>query len=208
MARYTGPVCRLCRAESTKLFLKGQRCFTPKCAFERRPTAPGMHNRTRQKRSGYGVQLREKQKIRRSYGMLEHQFRLCFERAARKRGVTGDLLLQILERRLDNVVYRAGFAVSRTLARQLVNHGLITLNGRKVDIASCEVGAGAVIGVRQNERARNKVKGEFAGNEAYVPPAWIEVDREKMLATVTRLPERQDITAPFNVSLVVELYSK
>ena len=209
MARYTGPVCRLCRAEGTKLFLKGMRCMSAKCAFERRPTPPGMHGRSRhQKQSNYGAQLREKQKLRRIYGVLERQFRICFARANRRKGVTGDALLQILETRLDNVVYRAGLATSRVLARQLVNHGLITVNNRKASIPSSQIRANDVIGVRQVDRARTKVAVEFSLNEAYVPPAWILVDKEKLTATITRLPERQDITLPVNESLIVELYSK
>ena len=208
MARYTGPVCRLCRAEATKLFLKGMRCMSAKCAFERRPTPPGMHGRARQKQSNYGAQLREKQKLRRIYGVLERQFRICFARANRRKGVTGDALLQLLETRLDNVVYRAGLATSRVLARQLVNHALITVNGRKASIPSHQLRAGDIVGVRQVDRARAKVKIEFSLNEAYVPPEWLQVDKEKLTATVTRLPERQDIVLPVNESLVVELYSK
>ena len=208
MARYRGPVCRLCRSEGTKLMLKGARCFTPKCAFERRPTPPGMHGRVRQKQSGYGLQLREKQKLRRVYGMLERQFRLYFARAARKKGVTGDTLLQLLETRLDNIVYRAGFGSSRNLARQMVGHALITVNSKKVTIPSYHVHAGDIVGVRPVDRARDKVKAEHAANEAYVAPEWIEVDKDKLTATVSRLPERKDVSLPVNESLIVELYSK
>jgi small subunit ribosomal protein S4 len=192
-----------------KLFLKGTRCNTPKCAYERRQTPPGMHGRGRQKRTEYGTQLREKQKLRRAYGVLERQFRLYFQRANQRKGITGEVLLQMLEQRLDNVVYRAGFATSRAQARQMVNHSLITVNGRKVNIASFQVREGDVIGCRSREATTGNVKATLAElGEAYIAPAWLEVDREKVEATVTRLPGRDDISIPINESLIVELYSK
>jgi small subunit ribosomal protein S4 len=197
----------MCRAEGMKLFLKGARCQTPKCGFERRPNNPGMHGRQRQKPTEYGTQLREKQKIRRIYGLLERQFRIYFERAARAKGVTGDLLMTLLEARLDNVVHRAGFAPSRKLARQLVNHGLVAVNGRKVTIPSCQVRAGDVI-APYNEKGKTKVGAELQVSESYVPPEWIIVDRATMAATIVRMPQRADVNLPINESLVVELYSK
>ncbi len=193
-----------------KLFLKGTRCHTAKCTFERRQSPPGMHGRSRRgKLSEYAVQLREKQKLRRMYGLLERQFHIFFQRANRMKGVTGDNLLIMLESRLDNVVYRAGFAPSRAMARQMVNHALITVNGRRVDIPSFIVGEGDIIGCRDNERVRNKVKGAFEElGEGYIVPEWIDVDREGLRATIARAPVRADITATINESHVVELYSK
>lgn len=208
MARYLGPSCRLCRAEGTKLFLKGARCFTPKCAFERRSTPPGMHGRGRQKPTEYGRQLREKQKLRRIYGVLERQFRLYFARAAKKKGITGDMLLTLLETRLDNVVYRAGFAVSRALARQIVRHAHITVNGKVVNIPSYQVRVNDVIGVVDRERSRKLVKAQLEQTAGIATPEWLPVNKEELTATVVRLPERGDIDVPVNVSLVVELYSK
>lgn len=208
MARYLGPSCRLCRAEGTKLFLKGARCFTPKCAFERRSTPPGMHGRGRQKPTEYGRQLREKQKLRRIYGVLERQFRLYFARAAKKKGITGDMLLTLLETRLDNVVYRAGFAVSRALARQIVRHAHITVNGKVVNIPSYQVRVNDVIGVVDRERSRKLVKAQLEQTAGIATPEWLPVNKEELTATVVRLPERDDIKVPVNVSLVVELYSK
>jgi small subunit ribosomal protein S4 len=210
MAKYTGPVCKLCRREGEKLFLKGTRCYTPKCAFERRDTPPGMHGRSRRmKQSEYGLQLREKQKLKRMYGVLEKQFRLFFDRANKKKGLTGGNLLVMLESRLDNIVFKAGFAQSLAMARQTVNHSLITVNGRKVDIASFIVSEGDVISCRENDKTKKNIKGhlEEAG-EALVTPEWLQVDKEKITATVLRIPQRNDITASIDESLIVELYSK
>ena len=209
MAKYTGPVCRMCRREGVKLFLKGTRCYTPKCAFERRDTPPGQHGRVRGKQSEYGAQLREKQKLRRIYGILERQFALMYQRAMRIKGITGDTLLAMLETRLDNIVYRAGFATSHAMARQMVNHGLVTLNGKKASIPSMPVKPGAVVGCRDKDNARNKIKAALAEfSDAYVPPEWLQVDKEQIKATLLRMPERADIKVPVNESLVVELYSK
>ena len=209
MAKYTGPVCRLCRREGTKLFLKGIRCNTPKCAFSRRDTPPGMHGRVRGKTSEYGTQLREKQKVRRMYGVLERQFKLMFKRAVGIKGVTGDKLLSMLESRLDNVVYRAGFATARSLARQMVNHGLITRNGRKATIPSLAVRAGDVIGCRDNDRVRARIRAAFTDlGDSFGIPAWLQVNREQLTVQVARLPERKDVQEPINESLIVELYSK
>jgi small subunit ribosomal protein S4 len=192
-----------------KLFLKGTRCNSPKCSFERRQTPPGMHGRGRQKRSEYGTQLREKQKLRRAYGVLERQFRLYFQRANRGKGITGENLLQILERRLDNVVYRAGFAPSRAAARQMVNHSLITVNGRKVNIASFQVREDDVIGCRATEKTTGLVKATLEElGEGFIVPDWLELDRGAATARVARLPERADVSLPINESLIVELYSK
>ncbi len=208
MARYIGPSCRLCRAEGTKLFLKGARCASPKCAFERRSTPPGMHGRGRQKPTEYGRQLREKQKLRRIYGVLEKQFRLYFARAARKKGITGDTLLALLETRLDNIVYRAGFAASRTMARQIVRHTHITVNGRTVNIPSYQVRASDVIGVVAREASRALVKGQLELTAGIATPEWLPVNKDELTATLARMPERADIQIPVNESLVVELYSK
>ena len=210
MAKYTGPVCKLCRREGEKLFLKGTRCYTPKCAFERRDTPPGMHGRSRRmKQSEYGLQLREKQKLKRMYGVLEKQFRLFFDRANKKKGLTGENLLVMLESRLDNIVFKAGFAQSLAMARQTVNHSLITVNGKKVDIASFIVSEGDVISCRENDKTKSNIKGhlEEAG-EALVTPEWLQVDKENLTATVLRVPQRSDISAAINESLIVELYSK
>ena len=210
MAKYTGPVCKLCRREGEKLFLKGTRCYSPKCAFERRDTPPGMHGRSRRmKQSEYGLQLREKQKLKRMYGVLEKQFRLFFDRANRKKGLTGDNLLAMLESRLDNVVFKAGFAQSLAMARQTVNHSLITVNGKKVDIASFIVSEGDIISCRENDKTKKNIKGhlEDAG-DALVTPEWLQVNKETLTATVIRVPQRSDITAAIDESLIVELYSK
>ena len=208
MARYTGAVCRQCRRENQKLFLKGDRCFTDKCAYERRPYAPGQHGRARKKVSEYAVQLREKQKTRRAYGVLERQFRGYFEKAEMHRGVTGTNLLVTLERRLDNVVYRLGFASSRDQARQMVRHGLFTLNGRKVNIPSLQVRVGDVIEVPEKNR---KIPALAVAQEAVARrgcPAWLEADGAAFKGTVKALPQRDDIQFPVNEQLIVELYSK
>ena len=209
MARYMGPVCRLCRREGMKLFLKGERCYTEKCAIEKRNFAPGQHGKTRKsKLAGYGVQLREKQKVKRIYGVLEDQFRRYFEQAERTRGITGETLLQLLERRLDNVAYRLGLATSRAQARQLVRHGHLTVNGRKVDIPSFSVKPGDVVTVRQSSHkvpailhALEEVKGRGV-------PEWLSFDAEGMSAKVGSVPTREQINLPVQEQLIVELYSK
>jgi small subunit ribosomal protein S4 len=209
LARYTDAVCRLCRREGIKLFLKGSKCFTDKCPIEKRNFAPGQHGKDRKaKIVGYGLQLREKQKTKRIYFTQEGQFRNYFEKAARTRGVTGELLLQQLERRLDNVVYRMGFAMSRRQARQLVRHGHIAVNGRKVNIPSFEVNAGQEIAVREGshkipilEQAK-----EFASHQTV--PNWLEIDRDAYKGRILQLPKREDIQLPVNEQLIVELYSK
>ncbi|ABQ25297.1 30S ribosomal protein S4 [Geotalea uraniireducens] len=208
MARYTGPSCRLCRRENTELFLKGERCYTDKCAIKRRNYPPGQHGQGRTKTSDYGVQLREKQKVRRIYGILENQFRGYFERADRLKGVTGENLLFLLERRLDNIAYRLGFASSRIEARQLVRHGHFTLNGRKVTIPSIQVKAGDVLELREKSR---KVACINESLEAVVRrgiPQWLELDKGAYKGAVKTLPAREDITMPIQEQLIVELYSK
>lgn len=207
MARYTGPVCRLCRREGTKLYLKGEKCFTEKCPVARRPFPPGQHGQGRKKLSEYGVQLREKQKVRRTYGVLEGQFSRYFSKASRKTGVTGITLLHLLERRLDNVIYRMGLASSRAEARQLVRHGHFTVNGRKVDIPSFSAKPGDVIQVRESSRAKGHFK-EVRENPGHGVPAWLEVDLEQLKGTVLRLPNREEIDVPVQEHLVVELYSR
>ncbi len=209
MARYKDAVCRLCRREGMKLFLKGAKCFTDKCPVEKRNFAPGQHGKDRKaKIVGYGLQLREKQKAKRIYFTQEKQFRNYFERAARTRGVTGEVLLQQLERRLDNVVYRLGFAVARRQARQLVRHGHVQINGKKVDIPSYQVSAGEEISVREksNKLGLLEIAKDFASHQA--PPAWLEVDRDSYKGRVVSLPTRNDINLPINEQLIVELYSK
>jgi small subunit ribosomal protein S4 len=208
LARYTSAQCRLCRREGMKLFLKGERCLTSKCALERRAYPPGQHGQGRTKRSDYGLQLREKQKVRRMYGVLEKQFRLYYQRAARMRGVTGENLLQLLERRLDNAVYRLGMATSRKDARQLVSHGHLLINGRRVDIPSIQVKEGDVIEVRERSKKLTRIEGSLELKAAGETPAWLELDRDAMKATVKALPTRDDIQLPIQESLIVELYSK
>lgn len=207
MARYTDAKCRLCRREGLKLFLKGNRCNTEKCAVERRAYPPGEHGQGRRKRSDYGVQLREKQKVRRAYGLLEKQFRIYFAKAERMRGVTGENLLQLLESRLDNVIYRSGLAASRAEARQVVRHRHITINGRIVDIPSFQVKAGSDIAVKEKSKDHGRVAvcAEAPLREA---PAWLEVDRKEMTVKVVSAPSREDIDLPVQESLIVELYSK
>ncbi|QLA15635.1 30S ribosomal protein S4 [Desulfolutivibrio sulfoxidireducens] len=208
MARYTGAKCRLCRREGAKLFLKGDRCFTDKCAYERRPYAPGQHGRIRKKMSDYAVQLREKQKVRRMYGILEEQFRAYFQRADMKKGVTGDNLLIFLERRMDNVVYRMGFANSRNQARQLVRHGVITLNGKRVTVPSIQVKTGDVIGIRDQNRESPIIKEAQQVIARRGCPSWVEVDGAALKGKVNAMPTREDIQFPINEQLIVELYSK
>ncbi|AEB74936.1 30S ribosomal protein S4 [Clostridium botulinum] len=206
MARYIGATCRLCRREGMKLFLKGDRCYTDKCAFARRSYAPGQHGQGRKKLSNYGVQLREKQKARRIYGILEAQFRKYYEKAETMRGITGENLLRLLEMRLDNVVYRLGFGSSRSEARQLVTHGHFLVNGKKVDIASFKVSAGDVITVREKSRGTEKFK-TFAENPKTLP-AWLQGNVENFEGKVIAEPTRTDIDVPVNETLIVELYSK
>lgn len=206
MARYTGANCRLCRREGQKLFLKGERCYSSKCAIEKRNYAPGQHGQARKKTSEYGLQLREKQKAKRFYGMLETQFRNLFEKAAKRKGITGENLLIMLESRLDNVVFRMGFASSRKEARQLVNHGHFTLNGKKADIASIEVKAGDVIKVK--EKSQKSPKFKEVKEMAISVPAWMTVDVEKLEGKVVAIPRREDIDTPIAEHLIVELYSK
>ena len=208
MARYTDAVCRLCRRESQKLFLKGDRCYSEKCALNRRATPPGQHGKGRRKPSEYGLQLREKQKARRYYGVLESQFRKYFEMAEKKSGVTGENLLRILESRLDNVVYRLGFAMSRPEARQLVGHGHFTVNGKKVDIPSYLVSEGDVIAIRQKSKGGEKFKVVLDSNSAKPVPAWLDLDRDNSSAKILNLPSRDQVDLPLQETLIVELYSK
>ncbi len=208
MARYTGPVCRLCRREGQRLYLKGARCYTDKCGISKRAYAPGMHGQGRKKLSEYGLQLREKQKARRYYGVLEAQFEKYFEMASRKKGMTGENLLSILETRLDNVVFRLGFGSSRPEARQLVMHGHFTVNGKKVDIPSYLVKVGDVIAVREKSRTSDKMKAVLEMTEGRVVPKWLDVNRETMEGKVIAAPQRDDIDLPIEEHLIVELYSK
>lgn len=206
MARYTDANCRLCRREGQKLFLKGERCYSSKCAIERRNYAPGQHGQSRKKVSEYGLQLREKQKAKRFYGLLETQFRNLFEKAEKRKGITGENLLIMLESRLDNVVFRMGFAASRKEARQLVTHGHFTLNGKKVDIPSLEVKAGDVIRVKEKSQSSPKFKEIRDMNIS--TPAWITVDTDKLEGKVVSIPTREEIDTPIAEHLIVELYSK
>lgn len=208
MAKYRGPVCRLCRREGGKLFLKGARCMTEKCAVERRAYPPGQHGQGRPRVSEYSAQLREKQKLKRIYGVLERQFRGTFAKAERQRGITGENLLRMLERRLDNVVYRLGFAASRKEARQLVNHGHFRVNGRKVNRPAFLVREGEVIEVKERSRQILPIKAALEGVDARGVPAWLDLDRENMKATVRGLPAREEIAMPVNEQLVVDLYSR
>jgi small subunit ribosomal protein S4 len=208
VARHTEAVCRLCRREGLKLFLKGDRCFKEKCAFERRGYAPGQHGRRRSKVQGYGIQLREKQKVKRMYGVLETQFRNYFAKASRKRGITGTNLLQMLERRLDNVVYRLGFASSRAMARQLVAHGHFLVNGAKVDIPSALVEAGDMVTLKESSRKNEAIKICLDTAAGRGVPGWLELDSENFRGSVKQLPSREEITLPIQEQLIVELYSK
>ncbi|MGQ9557129.1 MAG: 30S ribosomal protein S4 [Desulfurispora sp.] len=208
MARYTGPLCRLCRREGIKLYLKGDRCYSSKCAIDRRSYAPGMHGQRRKKLSEYGLQLREKQKARRIYGVLERQFRTYFERAERQPGVTGENLLRLLERRLDNVVYRLGLATSRQEARQLVLHGHFRLNGRKVNIPSLLVRVGDEIEVREKSRESSRIKELMERAADRTPPAWLEYDANQARGRVVAFPTRDQIDIPVKEQMIVELYSR
>jgi small subunit ribosomal protein S4 len=207
MGRYTDAVCRLCRREGVKLYLKGEKCYSDKCPVVKRATPPGMHGASRRKMSEYAVQLREKQKARRFYGVLESQFERYFEQATRKKGVTGEVLLQTLERRLDNVIYRMGFASSRAEARQVVKHSHIEINGRKVNIPSYLVREGEVISVREGSRDHKRIKEMVAGGIRTVP-AWLTAEAETLRGTVVRMPNRDEIDAPVQEHLIVELYSR
>ena len=208
MARYTGPACRICRREGTKLFLKGERCMTGKCALDRRNTAPGQHGAANKKVREYGMHLREKQKVKKYYGMLETQFANLYAEADRKPGMTGENLLVLLERRLDNVVYRMGMADSRREARQLVLHAHFTLNGKKVTIPSLSVKVGDVIAVKESSRDMTVVKALLESLATKITPKWLDVNKENGTAKVVALPTREDIDFDFNEQLIVELYSK
>ena len=209
MARYIGAVCRLCRREGMKLFLKGERCYTEKCAIEKRNLPPGQHGKARKaKLVGYGLQLREKQKVKRIYGVLENQFRRYFETAERTRGITGETLLQLLERRLDNVVYRLGLATSRPQARQLVRHGHFMVNGRKVDVPSYSVKAGDVISVKGGSAQAQVVQHAMEEVKGRGIPEWLQFDATSMAGRVVSLPTREQINLPVQEQLIVELYSK
>ena len=208
MARYTGPACKLCRREGKKLYLKGERCTSGKCALDRRSTAPGQHGAAKKKMGEYGVQLREKQSTRRYYGVLEKQFKNYYEEAARKEGMTGENLLVLLERRLDNTVFRMGLAESHREARQLVLHAHFTLNGKKVNIPSILVKPGDVISVKESSRDSAKIKALAEALESKTAPKWLDVDKTNLTAKVVSFPAREDIDFEFNEQLIVELYSK
>ena len=208
MARYTGPSCKLCRREKTKLFLKGDRCLNGKCSLEHRSSAPGQHGAANAKIKEYGKQLREKQKTKRYYGLQEGQFKSYFKEADRVDGITGENLLILLERRFDNVVYRMGMAESRKEARQLVLHGHFRVNGKKATIPSMLLKAGDVITVREESRASAKIKELIEGMDSRIAPKWLVVDKEAVKATLDTLPKREDIDFPFEEQLIVELYSK
>jgi len=208
VAKYRGPVCRLCRREGEKLFLKGSRCMTEKCAIERRSYPPGQHGQARQRISDYSTQLREKQKLRRIYGLQERQFRGIFERAERQSGVTGEALLQLLERRLDNVAYRLGFGSSRKEARQLVGHGHVMVNGRKLNVPGALVKAGDVVEVRERSRTLVPIQAALDAVEGRGIPEWLELDKATFKGIVRALPTKDQIVLPVNEQLVVELYSR
>jgi len=208
MARYTGAVCRLCRREGEKLFLKGDRCYTEKCAVGKRSYPPGQHGQGRSKASDYGIHLREKQKAKRYYGLLESQFRGYFELAKKQKGQTGENLLSILESRLDNVAYRLGFGASRAEARQLVRHGHFLVDGKKVNIPSFLVRPGMIVSIREASRQSEKIKGNLEASASRTPPKWLELDGANHLAKVVALPTKADIDLPIAEHLIVELYSK
>lgn len=209
MARYTGPVCRLCRREGMKLFLKGERCYTGKCAIDRRAYAPGQHGQARAKKpTEYGLQLREKQKARRMYGVMEKQFRNYFDIAARKKGVAGENLLILLERRLDNVIFHLGFASSRPEARQLVNHGHFTINGKKVDIASYSIRVGETIAIKEGSKSSPRMKQLLENLGSRTVPGWLSLDANTATGTIVALPTREDIQIPIQEHLIVEKYSR
>ena len=208
MARYTKSVCRLCRRENLKLFLKGERCYTEKCAIDRRTYPPGQHGQGRKKFSAYGAQLREKQKVKRMYGLLENQFRNVFFESDRRQGITGEILLSLLERRLDNTVYRLGFANSRNEARQLVRHGHFLVNQTKVNIPSYLVKPGDVVQLREKSKKVVRILEALEGMARRGVPPWLELDKEQLKGQVKAVPSREDITIPIQENLIVELYSK
>ncbi len=208
MARYTKAVCRLCRREGTKLFLKGDRCFSAKCGIERRAYPPGQHGQGRTRFSDYGVQLREKQKVKRMYGLLEKQFAQTMKRASRMKGVAGENLLVLLERRLDNVVFRMGFATSRSEARQMVRHGHFLVDGRQAQTPSIQLRPGAKVEVRERSRKIARIAGALDALEGRSVPQWLEIDKDAFTGTVKSLPRREDITLPIQEQLIVELYSR
>ncbi len=208
MARYTGPVCRLCRREGEKLYLKGDRCYSGKCAIDRRSYPPGQHGQGRRKMSDYGLHLREKQKVRRIYGVLERQFERYYEKASRMKGIAGENLLQLLETRLDNVLYRMGVGASRAQARQLVMHGHVTVNGHKVDIPSYQTKVGDVVAIGEQSRNLDIVKDNVEAAKGRSLPAWLEVNLESLSARVAALPTREQIDIPVEDHLIVEYYSR
>lgn len=208
MAKYIGSKCRQCRREGTKLFLKGEKCFTSKCAIEKRPFPPGQHGQRRGRMSDYALQLREKQKVRRIYGILEKQFRLYYAEADRRKGSTGENLLQILESRLDNVVYRMGFGASRSEARQLVRHNAVTVNGQKVNIPSYQVKADDVIAIAERAKNQLRIKGALDAQQQRGFSEWVNVDAKKLEGTFKNIPERSELPSDINEQLIVELYSK
>ncbi|MBI5213395.1 MAG: 30S ribosomal protein S4 [Nitrospirae bacterium] len=208
MARYTGALCRLCRREGEKLFLKGTRCYTEKCGIERRKYAPGQHGQGRGKLSDYGIQLRAKQKVRRIYGVMENQFRIYFKKASMMKGITGELLLQLLERRLDNVVYRMGFAANRREARQLVKHGHFLVNGRSSDIPSHILRPGDTVEVKEASKGLQAVSESLSIAEHRGFPGWIEIDAQGLKGKFVRIPTRDEMQLPVQEQLIVELYSK
>jgi small subunit ribosomal protein S4 len=208
LGKYTGPACRLCRREGLKLFLKGDRCYSDKCAFERRSYVPGQHGQARVKVSNYGLQLREKQKVKRMYGLLERQFRTCFEKADWQKGVTGTNLLVLLERRLDNVVYRLGFASARRQARHLVRHNHFLVNGKKVNIPSYLVKVGDVIEIKEKSRSILTINEAIEAVVRRGVPQWVELDKDNFRGTIKAYPIREDLTMPMQEQLIVELYSK
>jgi small subunit ribosomal protein S4 len=208
MARYIGPICKLCRREGRKLFLKGDKCLTDKCPVEKGPSTPGVRGRRRTKESQYLIQFREKQKTKRSYGLLENQFKNYYRRASQRKGITGEVLLQLLERRLDNVIYRSGFATSRTEARQVVRHGHIMVNGQKVDIPSYELKEGDVVMVKPASKEVSRVKENLQSASKAEIPSWLELDEANLTCKVSRIPSREEIDMPVQEQLIVELYSR
>lgn len=208
MARYTGPSCRQCRREGTKLFLKGEKCYTGKCPVVRRPTVPGQHGANRIKLSEYGIQLREKQKCKRLYGILETQFRNYFDEAASKKGVTGENLFRLLELRLDNVLYRLGYGASRKQARQIVRHSHVTVNGHKVNIPSYQVKVGDVVEIKDNSKKLDIIKGNAEAGNGQGVPSWLSVDIDKLSGKIVSLPKREEIDIPVKEHLIIEFYSK
>ncbi len=208
MARYTGPLCRTCRRAGEKLFLKGERCYTEKCAIERRKYPPGQHGQTYRKMSDYGIQLSEKQKCRRAYGILERQFRKYFREAEKHKGITGEVLLQLLESRLDNVVYRMGFASDRQMARQLISHGHILVNGKRVNVPSYTVKKGEMVEVKESSRDIPEILDSLTKAEHRGMPPWVEVDSTNIRGKVVYIPSREEIQFPIQEQLIVELYSK